>query len=130
MNHKNPLFLHFQRSHGSKSSNQERDIWSGDKNRNTNYNLGSDATVTISMGGEDAKRQEAAKEVPIWMSKSTVEGGQEESRVSRYRDRKGRGIVRQRSPSGCQRVQWRGARRKAGWNKRGRECYSKGKREI
>lgn len=64
----------------------ERDVWSGDKNRTTNYNLGSDATVTISMGAEnDAKKQETAKEVPVWMSQSTVEGGQEDSRVSRYK---------------------------------------------
>lgn len=71
------------RSHTSKSSNMERDVWSGDKNRTTNYNLGTDSTVTISMGAEnDGKKQEAAKEVPVWMSQSTVEGGQEDSRSS------------------------------------------------
>ncbi|XP_062584102.1 general transcription factor IIE subunit 1-like [Saccostrea cucullata] len=71
------------RSHSSKTSNADRNVWSGDKNRSTNYNLGSDATVTISMGGEgETKKSEAVKEVPIWMSQSTVEGGQDESRSS------------------------------------------------
>lgn len=80
------VYVGVYRSHTSKSSNMERDVWSGDKNRTTNYNLGSDSTVTISMGAEnDGKKQEAAKEVPVWMSQSTVEGGQEDSRVSRHK---------------------------------------------
>ncbi|XP_062573233.1 general transcription factor IIE subunit 1-like [Saccostrea cucullata] len=71
------------RSHSSRTSNADRNVWSGDKNRSTNYNLGSDATVTISMGGEgETKKSEVVKEVPIWMSQSTVEGEQEDSRSS------------------------------------------------
>lgn len=90
------VYVGVYRSHTSKSSNMERDVWSGDKNRTTNYNLGSDSTVTISMGAEnDGKKQEAAKEVPVWMSQSTVEGGQEDSRVSRHRG-KGRRRWQQR----------------------------------
>lgn len=64
--------------------NMERDVWSGDKNRIINYNLGLDFTVIISMGAEnDGKKQEVVKEVFVWMLQSTVEGGQEDSRVSR-----------------------------------------------
>lgn len=33
--------------------NMERDVWSGDKNRIINYNLGLDVTVIISMGVEN-----------------------------------------------------------------------------
>lgn len=33
--------------------NMERDVWSGDKNRIINYNLGIDFTVIISMGAEN-----------------------------------------------------------------------------
>jgi hypothetical protein len=71
------------RSHSSKTSNQEREVWSGDKNRAVNYNLGNNATVTIDMGGEgETNKQEAVKKVPVWMSQSTVEGAQEDGRVS------------------------------------------------
>lgn len=33
--------------------NMERDVWSGDKNRIINYNLGLDFIVIISMGAEN-----------------------------------------------------------------------------
>ncbi|XP_048769872.1 general transcription factor IIE subunit 1-like [Ostrea edulis] len=69
------------RSHSSKTANIDREVWSGDKNRAVNYNLGSNSTVTISMGGEnETDKQEAVKKVPVWMSHSTVEGAQEDSR--------------------------------------------------
>lgn len=75
--------LHGFRSHSSKTANIDREVWSGDKNRAVNYNLGSNSTVTISMGGEnETDKQEAVKKVPVWMSHSTVEGAQEDSRVS------------------------------------------------
>lgn len=96
------VYVGVYRSHTSKLSNIERDVWSGDKNRTTNYNLGSDSTVTISMGAEnDGKKQEAAKEVPVWMSQSTVEGGQEDSRVSRHKgEGGGEGGSRESKPGG------------------------------
>ena len=55
-----------------KQSNQgERSTWSGDATRNVEFGM-SESTVTITV--DEEKKKETAREQPVWMKESTIEG--------------------------------------------------------
>ena len=75
--------LNFSRDHrsGGGGSHRREGVWSGDTTRGIDYNL-TESQVTIELEGQSRVQQvqqQLAKERPIWMVESTVEGASNDS---------------------------------------------------
>ena len=66
------LLLKYRSRNPNKPSEAEKMVWSGDASKNTTFGY-TDANITISLN-EEEKKKEPAKQQPVWMSHSTVDG--------------------------------------------------------